>query len=133
MSMNDNSINARFRWQTRLCSRCDFHPFCYTDGLFKKSMLVNFFSCGKKKFSAIFDFHFRENPCFRDKFQTLNNNNCTKKRDSRLSQSPHCAAHCLQHLRSSGQDTIVSKSYATHRALITCDISCAIWYKEQLS
>ena len=50
MSTNDNSINARFCWQTHIHSRRDFHTFCYTDGLFKKSMLVNLFFCGKKIF-----------------------------------------------------------------------------------
>ena len=35
-------------------------------------------------------------------------------------QSPHSAANCLQHARSSGPGTIVCKSRATHRALITC-------------
>ena len=35
-------------------------------------------------------------------------------------QSPHSAANCLQHARSSGPGAIVCKSRATHRALITC-------------
>ena len=35
-------------------------------------------------------------------------------------QSPHSAANCLQHVRSSGPGAIVCKSRATHRALITC-------------
>ena len=35
-------------------------------------------------------------------------------------QSPHSAANCLRHVRSSGQGTIVCKSRATHTALITC-------------
>ena len=35
-------------------------------------------------------------------------------------QSPHSAANCLQHVRSSGPCAIVCKSRATHRALITC-------------
>ena len=35
-------------------------------------------------------------------------------------QSPHSAANCLQHVRSSGPGAIVCKSCATHRALITC-------------
>ena len=51
MSTNDNSINARFCWQTRIRSQRDFHTFCYTDGLLKKkSMLVNLFFRGKKFF-----------------------------------------------------------------------------------
>ena len=35
-------------------------------------------------------------------------------------QSPHSAANCLQHARSSGPGAIVCKSRATHRTLITC-------------
>ena len=35
-------------------------------------------------------------------------------------QSPHSAANCLRHVRSSGPVAIVCKSRATHRALITC-------------
>ena len=31
----------------------------------------------------------------------------------------HCAANCLQHLRSSGQDVIVCKSCSSHRVLIS--------------
>ena len=46
-----------------------------------------------------------------------------------FSLSPHCAASCLQHVRSSGQGGIVCKSRATHRALITCTMSCATWYE----
>ena len=34
-------------------------------------------------------------------------------------QSPHSAANCLQHARSSGPGAIVCKSRATHRALMT--------------
>ena len=37
-------------------------------------------------------------------------------------QSPHSAANCLQHVRSSGPGAIVCKSRATHRALITCNM-----------
>ena len=72
MSMNDNSINARFRWHTRIRSRRDFHTFCNTDRLFlKKKYACQFVFPWKKIFSAIFDFHFRENPRFRDEFQAL--------------------------------------------------------------
>ena len=39
-------------------------------------------------------------------------------------QSPHCAAICLQHVRSSGPGAIVCKSRATHRALITFNMWC---------
>ena len=35
-------------------------------------------------------------------------------------QSPHSAANCLQHARSSDPSAIVCKSRVTHRALITC-------------
>ena len=37
-------------------------------------------------------------------------------------QSPHSAANCLQHVRSSGPGAIECKSRATHRALITCNM-----------
>ena len=39
------------------------------------------------------------------------------------SQSPHCAANRLQHVCSSGLGAIMCKSRATHRALITCNMS----------
>ena len=42
-----------------------------------------------------------------------NNNNRIQRRNSRFFlQSPHCAANCLQHVRSSCQDEIVCKSRA---------------------
>ena len=44
-------------------------------------------------------------------------------------QSPHCAANCLQYARSGGPGAIVCKSRATHKALITCSMSCATWYE----
>ena len=37
----------------------------------KKACLSIFFSCRKFFFSTIFNFYFRENPRFRDKFQAL--------------------------------------------------------------
>ena len=37
-----------------------------------------------------------------------------------LLQSPHSAANCLQHVRSSGPSANVCKSCATHRAFISC-------------
>ena len=43
-----------------------------------------------------------------------------------LLQSPHSAANCLQHARSSGPGVIVCKSRAPHRALITCNMSCYV-------
>ena len=42
-------------------------------------------------------------------------------------QSPHYAVDCPQHVRSSGPGAIVCKSCATQRALITCNMQCAIW------
>ena len=41
-------------------------------------------------------------------------------------QSPQCAAIYLQYVRSSGPDAIVFKSRATHRALITFNMSCYV-------
>ena len=41
-------------------------------------------------------------------------------------QSPHCTMNCLQHVRSSGPGAIVCNSRATHRALITCNMSCYV-------
>ena len=40
--------------------------------------------------------------------------------------SPHCAANCLQYVRSSDTGAVVCKSRATHRALITCYMSCYV-------
>ena len=63
---------------------------------------------------------------------TLNNNNNdnnyrTERRKSRFFlQSPHCIANRLQHVRSSGPGAIVCKLRATHRALITCNMSCHV-------
>ena len=41
--------------------------------------------------------------------------------------SPHCAANCLEPVRSSGQGAIICKSYVTYRALTTCNMVCATW------
>ena len=41
-------------------------------------------------------------------------------------QSPPSAANCLQHVHSSGPGAIMCKSLATHRAFITCNISCYV-------
>ena len=41
-------------------------------------------------------------------------------------QSPHCAANRLAQVRSSGPGPVVCKSRATHRALITCSMSCYV-------
>ena len=46
-----------------------------------------------------------------------------------LLQSPHCAANCLQHVRSNGMSGTVYKSRVTHRALIKCNMLCATWYE----
>ena len=50
-------------------------------------------------------------------------------------QSPHCTPNRLQHVLSSVPGAIVCKSRATHRALITCNMSCYVprGTKEQLS
>ena len=47
-------------------------------------------------------------------------------------QSPHSAANCLQHVRSSGPGAIVCKSRATHRALITwkCHVTCHLVWRD---
>ena len=58
-----------------------------------------------------------------------NNNNRTERCYLRFLQSPHCAPNCLQHVRSSGQGAVMCKSHTAHRALITCSMSCATWYK----
>ena len=54
-----------------------------------------------------------------------NNNNRIERCKSRCLQSPHCAANCLQHVRSSGTGAVVCKSRTTHRANITCNLRCA--------
>ena len=41
-------------------------------------------------------------------------------------QSPHCAANCLQHVHSCGPGAIACTSRATHRAHITCNMSCYV-------
>ena len=55
----------------------------------------------------------------------MNDNNRIERRSTRFLQSPHCAAICLQHVRSNGPGAIVCKSRATHRTLITCSLQCA--------
>ena len=44
-----------------------------------------------------------------------------------LLQSPYCAANCLQHVRSSGRGAVMCELHATHRALVTCNVSSATW------
>ena len=58
-----------------------------------------------------------------------NSNNCMERCISRFLQSPHCALNCLQHIHLNGQRANVYKSPATHRVLIRCSMSCAMWYK----
>ena len=58
-----------------------------------------------------------------------NNNRIERSKLRFFPQSPHCVAKCLQHLRSSGQGTMVCKPRATRQALITCSMSSATWYK----
>ena len=55
-----------------------------------------------------------------------NNNDHTERPNSKLLQSPHCAANHLQHIRSIGLGAIVGKSHATHQALFMCNM-CATW------
>ena len=65
MSTNDNSINARFCWQTRIRSRRDFHTFCYTDGLFKKKKYAcQIVFLRKKIFFRDFRFSFKRESSF---------------------------------------------------------------------
>ena len=63
-----------------------------------------------------------------DSPRAVGSNDPIKRRNSIfiffLLQSPHCAANCLQHIRSSGHGAIACKSRATHRALITCNMLC---------
>ena len=58
-----------------------------------------------------------------------NNNDRIERPNSRFLLSPHCTTTCLQHVCSSGQGTVVCKSHATHQALITCNMSYAMWYE----
>ena len=60
-----------------------------------------------------------------------NNNiiNCIERRKSRFLQSPHSAVNCLQRARPSGQGRIECQSGATHRVLITCNMSFSTWHE----
>ena len=58
-----------------------------------------------------------------------NSKNCIKRRNSRFFKSPHCTTNCLQHVLSSGLGAIKCKSHAAQRALITCNMSCVMWYE----
>ena len=64
MSTNDNSINARFFWQTRIRSRRDFHTFCYTDGLFKTKACLSICFSVEKFFFHDFRFSFPRESSF---------------------------------------------------------------------
>ena len=52
-----------------------------------------------------------------------NNNICIQRCNS-VFFTPHCATNRLQHVRSSGPGAIVCESHATHRELITWNMSC---------
>ena len=54
--------------------------------------------------------------------------NHTKSHNTRFLQS-RCATNCLQHVHSSGLGSIVFKSHETQKALITCNMYFATWYK----
>ena len=56
------------------------------------------------------------------------NNNRIERHKSRLLQSFHSVTSGLQHVRSSGQGSIVCKSRATQRPLIACNMPCATWH-----
>ena len=58
-----------------------------------------------------------------------NNNNNNNRIERRNSRSPHCAANCLQHVRSNGPGANMCKSRAAHRAFTTCNMPCATWYE----
>ena len=65
MFTNDNSINARFCWQTRIHSRViSILSATPTDCLKKQSMLVNLFSAEKKKKIRHFRFSFSRESSF---------------------------------------------------------------------
>ena len=63
----------------------------------------------------------------RNRLPLSNDNNGDRIRDF-FTISSHFS-NCLQHIRSSGQGTIVCKSCATHQTLSMCNMSCATWYK----
>ena len=58
-----------------------------------------------------------------------NNNDCTERPNLKCLQHPHCAANCLQHVRSNGKGADMCRLRATHWALITCNVPCATRYK----
>ena len=57
------------------------------------------------------------------------NNNDIEKLIWRFLLSTHSTSNCLQPVNSGGQGAVVCKSRATHRALITCNMSSATWYE----
>ena len=113
MSTNDNSINARFCWQTRIRSRViSILSATPTDCLKNKVCLWICFP-RKKFFSAIFDFHFCENPRFRDEFQALMFVSCVCKRRWRL--GGRSAVKCRKAIFA-----YVAKRKSSSRTLYTC-------------
>ena len=48
-------------------------------------------------------------------------NDRIERRKLKVLQSPDSAANCLQHVRWSGQGSVVCKSRATQRAFVTCN------------
>ena len=71
------------------------------------------------------------NPPLSAVYPANNNNYCTERRSlSSFFQTISSLCPVLPHKRWSGQGAIVCKSCAKHRALITHNMSCAIWYEE---
>ena len=58
-----------------------------------------------------------------------NNSNRIERCNSRFLQSSRTDSNLPEHVRSSGQGAIVCKSRESHRALISCKMSCATWYE----
>ena len=57
------------------------------------------------------------------------NHHCIERCKSRFLQSCHNTTNCLQHIQLSGKGAVECKSRATHRALVTCNMSCATGYE----
>ena len=113
MSTNDNSINARFCWQTCIRSRViSILSATPTDCLKNKVCL---WICFPRKifFPTIFDFHFRENPRFRDEFQALMFVSCVCKR--RWWLGGRSAVKCRKAIFA-----YVAKRKSSSRTLCTC-------------
>ena len=100
-STNDNSINARFCWQTRIRSRViSILSATPTD-------------CLKNKVCLWICFHFCENPCFRDEFHALMFVSCVCKGRWRL--GGRSAVKCRKAIF-----VYVAKRKSSSRALYTC-------------